>query len=146
MKFANIDQTIGRAVSICSSALWIFAPRVCAGCWVAASSARSISARLCAVAPAYKELGNWQPAEPKDTIVRGQWWEVFQDPQLNDLKRRVDRGNQTIAAAAANYEAARALVREARAQYFPTLTTSPAITNARVSTVAIPGINTKGYE
>ncbi len=86
------------------------------------------------VAPSYKELGNWQQAEPKDTIVRGQWWEVFQDPQLNDLEGRVDRGNQTIAAAAANYEAARALVREARSQYFPTLTTSPAITNSRVST------------
>jgi outer membrane protein TolC len=64
---------------------------------------------------------------------------------LDDLEARVDKGNQTIAAAAANYEAARALVREARAQYFPTLTTSPAITNSRVSTTAIPGITSKGY-
>ena len=44
-----------------------------------------------AVAPAYKELGNGQPAEPKrHATVRGQWWEVFQDPQLNHLERRVD--------------------------------------------------------
>ena len=72
-----------------------------------------------ALAPAYKESGDWKQAEPKDTIVRGQWWEIFQDPQLNDLESRIDRGNHTIAAAAANYEAARALVREARSQYFP---------------------------
>ena len=98
-----------------------------------------------ALAPTYKELGDWKQAEPKDTIVRGQWWEIFQDPQLNDLESRVDRANQTIAAAAANYEAARALVREARSQYFPALTTSPAITDSRVSTIAIPGIASKGY-
>ena len=121
MKFANIDQTISRAVSICLSVLWILCSAglcgMLGGCIIGPKYQRP----AVAVAPAYKELGNWQPAEPKDTIVRGQWWEVFQDPQLNDLERRVDRGNQTIAAAAANYEAARALVREARAQYFPTL-------------------------
>ena len=71
------------------------------------------------VAPSYKESGNWKQAEPNDTIVRGHWWELYQDPQLNDLESRVDRGNQTIAAAAANYEAARAIVRQARSQYFP---------------------------
>ena len=70
---------------------------------------------------------------------------VAQDAQLNDLEGRVDRGNQTIAAAAANYEAARALAREARSQYFPTLTTNPAITYSRVSTISIPGIASKGY-
>ena len=104
-----------------------------------------VSTPGCAVGPSYKELGNWQLAGPKDTIVRGQWWGVFQDAQLNDLEERVDRGNQTIAAAAANYEAARALVRESRSQYFPTVTTNPAITYSRVSTVAIPGIASKGY-
>ncbi len=97
------------------------------------------------VAPSYKESGNWKQAEPSDTIVRGHWWELYQDPQLNDLESRIDRGNQTIAAAAANYEAARAIVRQARSQYFPSVTTSPAITNARVSTVTIPGITSKGY-
>ena len=98
-----------------------------------------------AVAPTYKELGNWKQAEPQDTIVRGQWWEIFQDSQLNGLEARVDHGNQTIAAAAANYEAARAIVRQARSQYFPTVGTTPAISNARVSTVTIPGIVSSGY-
>jgi NodT family efflux transporter outer membrane factor (OMF) lipoprotein len=139
MKFANIYRMIGRVVSICSWALCLLCSLgLCvtlSGCNVGPKYQRP----AVPVPPEYKELGNWQPAEPKDTIVRGQWWGVFQDPQLNDLEARANRGNQTIAAAA------RALVREARAQYFPTLTTNPAITNYRVSTVAIPGITTKGF-
>jgi NodT family efflux transporter outer membrane factor (OMF) lipoprotein len=97
------------------------------------------------LAPSYKESGDWRVAQPKDTIARGQWWTIFQDPQLNELEAGVDRANLTIAAAAANYEAARALVRQARAQYFPTVSTAPVITYSRVSTIAIPAINTKGF-
>jgi NodT family efflux transporter outer membrane factor (OMF) lipoprotein len=145
MKFANIYRIIGQAVPICLWALCILSSiglcLMVGGCSVGPKYQRPAMP----LAPSYKELGNWQQAGPKDTIVRDQWWGVFQDAQLNDLERRVDRGNQTIAAAAANYEAARALVREARSQYFPTLTTSPAITNSRVSTIAIPGITSKGY-
>lgn len=96
-------------------------------------------------APAYKEAGPWKPSEPRDMIVRDHWWELFQDPLLNNLESQVDRGNQTIAAAAANYEASRALVRAARSQYFPTVTTNPGITYSRVSTVAIPGVQSKSY-
>src|ERR1700733_13176485 len=49
-----------------------------------------------APAPTYKESGDWKPAEPRDTIVRGQWWEIFREPQLNDLESRADGGSQTI--------------------------------------------------
>jgi NodT family efflux transporter outer membrane factor (OMF) lipoprotein len=138
MKTANYYRTIRRVCWIaCSLGLCV----MLAGCMVGPKYQRP----AVPAAPAYKELGNWQQAEPKDTIVRGQWWQLFQDPQLNDLEAQVDRGNQTIAAAAANYEASRALVRQARSQYFPTLTTNPAITDARISTIAIPGITTKGF-
>jgi outer membrane protein TolC len=75
----------------------------------------------------------WKTAEPKDNFVRGKWWEVFQDPQLNALEERIDAGNQNIAAAAANYAAARAIVRQTRSQYFPTLTTTPSINNTRIA-------------
>ncbi|MGD0797272.1 MAG: efflux transporter outer membrane subunit [Acidobacteriaceae bacterium] len=88
-------------------------------------------------APAYKEAppAAWQTAAPSDSTLRGKWWETFADPQLNALEDRIDIGNQNIAAAAANYAAARAIVREARAQYLPTLATTPSITNSRISTI-----------
>jgi NodT family efflux transporter outer membrane factor (OMF) lipoprotein len=88
-------------------------------------------------APAYKELetSTWKTAEPKDHIIRGKWWEVFQDQQLNLLEERIDAGNQNIAAAAASYAAARAVVQQTRSQYFPTLTTTPSLTNSRLAAI-----------
>jgi NodT family efflux transporter outer membrane factor (OMF) lipoprotein len=86
------------------------------------------------VPPAFKELGDGKPAQPGDTVARGKWWEGFHDPQLNQLEEKLNFSNQNIAAAVANVQAARAVVREARAQYFPTVTANPSITNSRVST------------
>lgn len=88
-------------------------------------------------APSYKEEGPslWKTAEPKDGVIRGKWWEMFQDPQLNALEERVDAGNQNIAAAIARYDAARAVVRQTRSQYFPTVATTPALSNSRVAAV-----------
>jgi len=99
-------------------------------------------------APAYKELdtSTWKTANPNDAAVRGKWWESFQDPQLNALEDRIDVGNQNIAAAAGNYATARAVVRETRSQYFPTLTTTPSITNMRVPvTPYVPGFTGTTY-
>jgi NodT family efflux transporter outer membrane factor (OMF) lipoprotein len=99
-------------------------------------------------APAYKELDSstWKTAEPKDNQIRGKWWEAFQDPQLNALEERVDAANPNIAAAASVYAAARAVVKQTRSQYFPTLTATPAITNQRVSTVPfVPGAQGTTY-
>jgi NodT family efflux transporter outer membrane factor (OMF) lipoprotein len=72
-------------------------------------------------------------AQPKDDALHGKWWEIFGDPQLNALEEKVNVSNQTIAAAMANFLAARALVKEARSQLFPTVTTNPAITAQRPS-------------
>lgn len=91
--------------------------------------------------PGYKELPQpvangsdaFQTAQPKDGTARGKWWEVFNDPLLNELEGKASSSNREIAAAAANFLAARALVREARSQYFPTVTTNPSITNERPS-------------
>lgn len=90
---------------------------------------------------AYKELtpanypttDGWKLAQPKDDALRGKWWEMFNDPELNALEDQVNISNQNIAAAAATFLSARALVKEARAQYFPTVTTNPAITRIRQS-------------
>lgn len=83
--------------------------------------------------PAYKELEGWKTAQPQDDALRGKWWEMFNEPQLNALEEKVNVSNQNIASAAASFIAARALVKEARSQLFPTVTTNPAITVQRPS-------------
>jgi NodT family efflux transporter outer membrane factor (OMF) lipoprotein len=73
----------------------------------------------------------WKPAQPQDDAIRGNWWELFGDPQLNALERKANESNQTIAAAFAAFQQARALVSQARSQYYPTLTVSPSVTRGR---------------
>jgi NodT family efflux transporter outer membrane factor (OMF) lipoprotein len=80
-----------------------------------------------------KYIDNWKTAQPGDEVMRGKWWEVFNDPELNKLEEQVSVSNQSIASAAASFLAARAMVKEARSQLFPTVTTEPSITEARQS-------------
>lgn len=86
----------------------------------------------CSVAPAYhvpatpepavfKEARGWVPAAPADVLERGQWWELFGDPVLNQLAASVEVSNQNVAAAVAAYDQARALVAQQRASLFPTV-------------------------
>jgi NodT family efflux transporter outer membrane factor (OMF) lipoprotein len=89
---------------------------------------------------AYKETpapgsdtGDWKVATPQDAMLRGKWWEVFNDAELNSLEDQLNVNNQTIKASFENYMAARALVREARSQYYPTITVGPAISRSRTS-------------
>ena len=70
----------------------------------------------------YKEAGNWIVAVPQDALDRGPWWQLFNDPVLNDLVARVEVSNQNVAAAVAAYAQARALVAEQRAGLFPSIT------------------------
>ena len=71
---------------------------------------------------AYKEAGDWVTATPADALERGPWWQLFNDPVLNDLAARVEVSNQNVAAAVAAYAQARALVAEQRAGLFPSVT------------------------
>lgn len=73
-----------------------------------------------AIPAAYKEAqAGWVPAAPADMIERGRWWTVFNDPVLDQLVSTVEVSNQNVAAAAAAYAQARALVRQQRAALFP---------------------------
>ena len=71
---------------------------------------------------AYKEVGDWVVATPADALERGPWWQLFNDPVLNELAARVEVSNQNVAAAVAAYAQARALVAEQRAGLFPSIT------------------------
>ena len=90
-----------------------------------------------APAPAYKEVASqdagsgWKVAQPQDAVLRGNWWELFDDPKLNELEGQAATANQTIAAAFASFLQARALVRQAQAQYYPTLTVGASVTRSR---------------
>jgi NodT family efflux transporter outer membrane factor (OMF) lipoprotein len=80
------------------------------------------------VPPAYKEVGDWKPAQPSDEKLSGNWWEVFQDPQLNALEQQVNISNQNLKAAEAQYTQARAALRYQRADLFPTVSVDPSVT------------------
>lgn len=82
---------------------------------------------------AYKEGFAWQPAQPKDDMLRGNWWAAFGDPQLDRLMERVSISNQTLLAAEAQFRQAVALAESARAAWFPTLTASVSETRSRPS-------------
>jgi NodT family efflux transporter outer membrane factor (OMF) lipoprotein len=72
--------------------------------------------------PVYKQIAGWVSAQPSDAADRSDWWTVFGDPVLNDLEAKVVISNQNLAAAAAAYRQARALVAEQRAAFFPVIT------------------------
>lgn len=86
--------------------------------------------------PAYKELGDWKPAQPNDQSLGGEWWRIFQDPQLDALELQVNVSNQNLKAAAAQFQQARAVLRYYRADYYPTVTVDPSATRTRVSSNA----------
>ncbi len=78
-------------------------------------------------------------AQPNDNALRGDWWELFNDPELNALEAQVNISNQNIARAMAAYFSARALVREARSDYWPIATVSPSVSRSRTSTTGSRG-------
>lgn len=91
-----------------------------------------------AAPPAFKEVAPqqspdgtvWNAATPQDAAARGNWWEIYGEPELNELETKLNASNQNIAQSFQNFMAARALVRQARSNYFPLVTTSPSYTRA----------------
>jgi NodT family efflux transporter outer membrane factor (OMF) lipoprotein len=83
--------------------------------------------------PAYKEVGNWKPAQPNDQNLGGAWWTIFQDPQLDALEVQVNVSNQNLKAAEAQFQQARAVLRYSRADYYPTVTAGASATRTRIS-------------
>ena len=110
-------------------------------CWLVARSGRNIIALPpLTLRPTknsnsadYQNVEGWKIAQPKDDALRGNWWEIFNNPELNALEEKVNVSNQNVAAAMASFYAARALVKEARAQLFPTVTADPSIVTSRSS-------------
>lgn len=84
------------------------------------------------VAKEFKEAGQaWRQAEPADAIDRGAWWSIYHDAELDGLERQVDVSNQTLKQALAQFDQAKALVDEAEAQFWPTVSVSPTVTRSQ---------------
>ncbi|HEX4139951.1 MAG TPA: efflux transporter outer membrane subunit [Candidatus Methylacidiphilales bacterium] len=82
----------------------------------------------------FKEFGGtWEPAKPSDDAIRGKWWEIYHDPELNALEEKVNISNQNVIEAEAQFREAAAAVKVARAAYYPTVTADPAYTFSQQS-------------
>ena len=102
-------------------------------------------------APNYKEspvnfqdAEGWKVSSPHDEMLRGNWWEIFQQPELNDLEQQLNINNQTIKSYFENYLAARAVLRETRAQYYPSVTIGAGFTRSHSSGTLAPGTSGTG--
>jgi NodT family efflux transporter outer membrane factor (OMF) lipoprotein len=86
----------------------------------------------------------WKPAQPQDAVLKGKWWEIFNEPELNDLEEQLNINNQNIAQFFQNFMAARAQVSVARASYFPTVSTTPSVTRSHTSSKLGNGVSVNG--
>jgi len=93
----------------------------------------------------------WKPAQPQDAMLRGKWWEIYQEPELNSLEEKLNISNQNIARAFEDFMAARAQVQQVRSAYYPTVSVGPSYarnrasqsqTSAQVSSKGNPNSNT----
>lgn len=85
-------------------------------------------------AHAFKQAEGWKSAAPADALQRGDWWKLYGDAELDALVSRLNVSNQNLAVAEAQYRQARALVRSARSQLFPTLSGNAGVTRSRQTT------------
>ncbi|WP_339524982.1 efflux transporter outer membrane subunit [Pseudomonas sp. EA_35y_Pfl2_R111] len=103
----------------------------------------------------FKQIEGWTQAKPGDVLERGSWWQLYGDAELNALVERLNISNQSLAASEAQYRQARALVRGARAAFYPSLSSSAGATRSSQgsgsnnnigSTTASTGDISKSYE
>ncbi len=108
-----------------------------------------------ATAPAFKESavvpppdlpnGGWKQVTPNDSAIRPNWWEIYQDPQLDKLEQQVAVSNQTLKASYEQYMQARAAIQYYRSQYYPTVQVGPSASRDRQSQnrpLYVPGSKT----
>jgi NodT family efflux transporter outer membrane factor (OMF) lipoprotein len=84
---------------------------------------------------AFKEPppAGWKEAQPSDGVLRGKWWEVYGDPDLNALEEQVSISNQNVLAAEAQFRSARDAIRIANAALYPTITAGTSASSAQSS-------------
>ena len=81
----------------------------------------------------FSDSDGWKVAQPQDAMLRGKWWEIYNDPELNSLEERLNIDNQNIKQSFDNFMEARTLIAQARAQLYPTLTAPPSYSRSQSS-------------
>jgi len=144
MQLKSVTHCDRRAASCASMAALAIVAMLLAGCKPVGPN---YSRPVYTAPPAYKETGAsteivpppspaggaWQPASPSDGMLRGKWWETYQDPQLNQLEDHIATDNQTLRSAVETYLAARDQVAAARSAFYPTLSAGPSVAHDKVS-------------
>jgi multidrug efflux pump len=90
-----------------------------------------------------KATDGWKTAAPSDDAIRGKWWELFGDTNLDALEDQVDVSNQTVQVALENFLASRAFVKQTRSEFFPTVGVDPSVVRQR--TAAINGTGNQPF-
>jgi NodT family efflux transporter outer membrane factor (OMF) lipoprotein len=81
----------------------------------------------------FQDQPGWKVASPQDAMLKGNWWEVFHEPELNALEEQLNINNQTLRQYFEQYMAARAVIAQARSQYWPTITLGPGWSRSKTS-------------
>jgi NodT family efflux transporter outer membrane factor (OMF) lipoprotein len=110
----------------------LIAITVLSGCMVGPNYERPTAP----IATHFKEAQGWTPADPQESLDKGAWWSMFNDPVLDGLERRVAVSNQTLKEYEAIYREAHQIVAEARSQFFPTVSGSLGAQRSKSSTGA----------
>ena len=115
-----------RFAALCAAASLFFA-----GCTVGPNYVRPTAE----VPTDFKETpANWKQAQPSDAISKGKWWEIYQDPQLDELEEKINVSNQTLKAEQEQFAQARAALRITRSNLYPEVTTTPSVSRTHLAT------------
>jgi len=133
-------QLVRRAAGICCSAGLLalgackpVGPDYSRPTYTAPPAYKEAGASTVIAPPPNPQGGGWQPASPSDGMIRGKWWEIYNDPQLNQLEERIVTYNQGLKQAYETYLAAREQVAVTRADLYPTLSAGPGFTHTKAS-------------
>ncbi|MFM0553649.1 efflux transporter outer membrane subunit [Paraburkholderia sediminicola] len=77
--------------------------------------------------------GTWKTAQPSESIPRGEWWTIFNDPKLNELESEAALNNQNLEAAVARVKESRAITQTVSSGLFPTVNAGFGPTREKVS-------------
>ncbi|MGB7753964.1 MAG: hypothetical protein WCF88_20600, partial [Candidatus Acidiferrales bacterium] len=112
-------------VASCAAVILFFA-----GCTVGPNYVRPTAE----VPTDFKETpANWKQAQPSDAVAKGKWWEIYQDPQLNELEEKINVSNQTLKAEQEQFAQARAALHITRSNLFPNVGTTPSVTRTHLA-------------
>ena len=95
----------------------------------------------------FQETDGWRVAQPQDAMLRGKWWEVYNEPELNALEDQLNINNENVKQFFESFMEARTLIAQARSELYPTAGIGPSYTRSRSSSnLGVSGTANPGHE